>query len=100
MAIHALEEGRVQHEARDEVDDKNLLLTGEVSSEQVVRLLRACRGTQYHCAPHHVAREVDVHVFKPQARLEPKGDRRRWYIKLYFLEPDVWFISVHESAKE
>jgi hypothetical protein len=47
-----------------------------------------------------VAREVDVHVFKPQARLEPRGDRRRWYIELYFLEPDVWFISVHESAKE
>jgi hypothetical protein len=36
MAIHALEEGRVQHEARDQIDDKNLLLTGEVSSEQVV----------------------------------------------------------------
>ena len=99
-AIRALEEGRVQHEARDEVDEKNLLLTGEVSVDQVVRLLRACQGTQYSCAPHHVVREIDVHVFKPHTRLEPKGDRKRWYIKLYFLEPDVWFISVHQSNKE
>lgn len=38
-----------------------------------------------------------MYVFRPEASLEPKGNRRRWYIKLFFLEPDVWFISVHES---
>ena len=99
-AIRALKEGLVQHEARDEVDEKNLLLTGEVTSGQVVRLLNACHGTQYTCAPHHQVTAIDVHVFKPKTRLEPGADMKRWYIKLYFLEPDVWFISVHESKKE
>jgi len=46
-AIKALKEGRVQHEVRGNVDEKNLLLTGEVSSEQVVRLLIACPGSQH-----------------------------------------------------
>ncbi len=97
LAIEAITGGRIQHEVRDEVDEKNLLLTGEVTPEQVVRLLKGCRGTQYQCSPHHHVREVLVHVFTPQGSLEPQGSRRRWYIKLYFLEPDVWFISVHES---
>jgi hypothetical protein len=99
-AIRAIEEGRIQHEARDEVDEKNLLLTGEVTPDQVVRLLRACRGTQYACSPHHLVGEIDVHVFAPEARIGTSADRKRWYIKLYFLEPEVWFISVHEGKKE
>jgi hypothetical protein len=37
------------------------------------------------------------HVFKPESSLEPGGSKVRWYIKLYFVEPDIWFISVHES---
>ena len=98
-AILAIEKGRIQHEVRNEVDEKNLLLTGAVSPGDVVRLLKACRGTQYSCSPHHAAREIDVHVFMPEARLQPGGDRRQWYIKLYLLEPDIWFISVHESKR-
>ena len=96
-ALRAMVEGRILHEARDEVDEKNLLVTGEVTAEQVARLLRACRGTQYECTPHHFDSSIDVHVFKPEARVEPGADKKRWYIKLYLLEPDVWFISVHES---
>ena len=98
-AIRAIEEGRIQHEARDEVDEKNLLLTGEVTASQVAKLLRACRGTQYDCTPHHVDPSIEVHVFKPETRLNPNAEKKRWYIKLYLLEPDVWFISVHESTR-
>jgi hypothetical protein len=99
-AIRAIEEGRVQHEARDAVDEKNLLLTGDVTPEQVVRLLKACRGPQYTCSPHHLVPDIEVHVFKPEARNEPAAAKKRWYIKLYFLEPEVWFISVHASTPE
>jgi hypothetical protein len=95
-AISAIEEGRIQHEARDEVDEKNLLLTGDVSAKQVIRLLRLCRGDQYTCSPHHLISNIEVHVFKPYGKLESQGEKRHWYIKFYFLEPDVWFISVHE----
>jgi hypothetical protein len=98
-AIKAIEEGRVQHELREKIDEKNVLLTGRVTPGEVVQLLRACRGTQYVCVPHHLVRNIDVHVFKPEARLRPEHGVKRWYIKLYFLEPDVWFISVHESEK-
>jgi hypothetical protein len=100
QAIAAILEGRIQYESRGDVDEKNLLLTGAVTPEQVVRLLKACRGTQYTSAPHHLVRDLDVHMFKPEASLAPGGPRQRWYIKLYFIEPDVWFISVHVSAKE
>lgn len=97
QAIRAIEEGRIQHEARAQIDEKNLLLTGDVTPAQVVRMLLACRGTQHRCSPHHQDAGIDVHEFKPEASLVPGQRRRRWYIKLYFLEPDVWFISVHES---
>jgi hypothetical protein len=98
-AIRAIEEGRIQHEARDEVDEKNLLLTGELSAEQVVQLLKICRGTQYACSAHHLMRDIDVHVFKPYGKLNAAAVGKQWYIKLYLLEPDVWFISVHEGGK-
>lgn len=98
LAIQVIQEGRVQHEARDEIDEKNLLLMGDVTIEQVIRLLKACRGTQYSSSTHHMVPDITVHVFKPEVSLGLRKDR--WYIKLYFMEPDVWFISVHKSNKE
>jgi hypothetical protein len=97
-AIEALRQGRIQHEARaGAIDEKNLLLTGDVTPEQVVRLLSACRGTQHSSGPHHQVSSIEVHVFRPEARLEATAPKERWYIKLYFTEPDAWFISVHRS---
>jgi molybdopterin-binding protein len=93
-AIKALQEGRIQHEIRAEIGEKNLLLTGVVTPTQVVALLKACRGTQHSCSPHHQAPNVEVHVFRPE--IGQGASRKRWYIKLYFVEPDVCFISVHQ----
>ena len=95
-AIEALRAGDIQHEARGDIDDKNLLETGEVSADEVVRLLNRCRGTQHSSSPHHTVASVEVHVFKPVDR-DADGTETRWYIKLYFLDPDTWFISVHRS---
>jgi len=95
LAIQALKRGHVQHEARGEINEKNLLLMGAVTLERVIKLLAACRGTQYSCSPHHMAPGVVVHIFKPEVRLGLK--KERWYIKLYFIEPDVWILSVHRS---
>lgn len=82
QAIEALKEGRIQHEARGEVDEKNLLLVGEITIEQVIRMLNACEGTQHTSSPHHIAPEVEVHVFKPEASLDSGGEKENWYIKL------------------
>lgn len=100
--IAALEAGPqfILFEDRAAGAGKNLLDTGDITPREVVALLSACRGTrdQYSETPHHVAREIPVHVFKPTLREE------RWYIKVYFLsgteelEPAV-FISVHRSGR-
>ncbi len=94
-AIEAIRQGRIQHQVRNEIDEKNLLLTGEVTTGQVVRLLNACRGDQHTSSPHHHDRSIEVHVFRPEASVAAGASKVRWYIKLYFIEPDVWFISVH-----
>ena len=85
-------------EERESRGSKNLLDSGEVSLEQVIFLLRVCRGShdQYRETPHHFVPEIPVHEFKPVRQ------GVRWYIKVYFmegveeLEPAI-FISVHKS---
>jgi hypothetical protein len=67
-----------------------------VTSDEVVRLLIACNGTQHKSSAHHQHPSIDVHVFRPEASLRDGGPKERWYIKLYFIEPDAWFISVHK----
>ncbi|WP_181427854.1 hypothetical protein [Pseudomonas mosselii] len=45
-----------------------------------------CDGSHYSSSPHHAVPAIEVHVLK----------RRGWYIKFYFIEPQTWFISVHQ----
>ncbi len=65
---------------------------GQLSDSDVIELVKKTRGNEYEVSPHHQAPEVDVHILKPFK------DNVRWYIKFYFIEPDVMFISVHESG--
>ena len=89
--IEKLKSGDIQHEARGSIDVKNLMSTGQVSTDEVIEYLKVCRGDQYSTMKHKDDNSVDVHVFKPVV------EKVEWYIKCYVLEPDVWFISVHES---
>jgi hypothetical protein len=89
--IEALREGRVESEPREAQSEKNLLAIGEVSLDEVAHLIAQCRGHEYSTSPHHLDREITVHVFKPR-----RGDER-WYIKGYILEPNAVFISVHRT---
>lgn len=84
--IHALMTGAYSHESRKGIDVKNKLATGEVSAEQLIDILKQCRGTGHSCSPHHLDKSIDVHVI----------ESRSWYIKFYFLDPDTVFISVHQ----
>ncbi len=90
-AIECLLAGQIQATNRPDVRDKNLLKTGVVTVEQVIELLKLTRGSQYRSEPHDSIAKVVVHYF------EPKQKGEDWHIKLYFLEPDCWFISVHKS---
>lgn len=85
--IKRLRNGLIQHDIdrAGDINIKNLLITGEITVAEVIELINKTKDGQYASSPHHIVTRVDVHVFRPE----------RWYIKLYFIDPDVIFISVH-----
>jgi len=90
LIIQCLEDGLVQHETRSgKIDEKNLLLTGKVTIEDVIQAIRSTKGDNFTRSKHHFDSSIEVYIFKPHT------SGRSWYIKCYLLEPDVWFISVH-----
>ncbi len=84
--IGALQNGTFQHEARAAINTKNLLQTGQVAATDICELVKRCNGTHHTQSPHHSAKEISVHVLR----------RDGWYIKIYFVDPDTIFISVHQ----
>ncbi len=95
--IDALKEGRYQHEARDAQDEKNLLAVGDVSPQEVIEILKACRGKLHRKEPHYCIVATEVHVFKSAKRI---GQWTQWFVRAYFIEQDAWFISVHPAEWE
>lgn len=96
-AIECLRSGTIQHAARDNIDEKNLLKTGAVTVDLVIKLMNATKGSEYSTTSHVDAPDVDVHVCKPMARAEGEDEKSSWYLKFYFIDPDLIFISVHKS---
>lgn len=90
--IACLLSGSYDHEIRGNIDVKNLFQCGQLTDDYVIDLIKKTRGNQYEVSKHHNAYSIDVHVLKPHK------DGKDWYIKFYFVEPDVMFISVHESG--
>lgn len=89
-AVHCLLEGAYDHEVRGNIDVKNLFATGQIDKHIVIELITSTRGDQYNCSPHHQDDSVDVHIMKPYRW------GCSWYVKFYFIEPDIIFISVHK----
>lgn len=85
LLIRALSEGRFLHEGRDQIETKNLLLMGQVTTEELLAVVRRCAGQHHSRSPHHAEPSVDVHILR----------RDGWYVKFYFVDPDTIFISVH-----
>lgn len=78
-------DGSYQHEARNDIDVKNELLTAVVTAVEVAAIIRRSNGRDHSMSPHHSDHSTTVHVIR----------REGWYIKFYFVDPDTWFISVH-----
>lgn len=78
--------GSYLHEARNEIDSKNKLATGEISAVEVAELVKKSTGNDHSKSLHHADRSITVHVIS----------RKGWYIKFYFIDPVTWFISVHQ----
>ncbi len=89
--IECLNASNIQHEARNNLDIKNLLMTGAVTPTEVASILGRSRGNEHAASPHHFDASVEVHIVKTQHA------GQSWYIKWYFLEPDSVFISVHHQ---
>lgn len=83
--LAALRNGRFLHEARREIDTKNLLLTGRITPAELAAIVSTCRGIHHTSSPHHQVPDIEVHVLR----------RSGWYIKFYFADPNTVFISVH-----
>ncbi|MBM7074267.1 hypothetical protein JQC92_19925 [Shewanella sp. 202IG2-18] len=92
QVISCIKRGSYDHEVRQNINVKNLFQCGQLSDEAVVELIKRTRGNEYEVSSHHKAPSIDVHILKPYK------DGKKWYIKFYFVEPDVLFISVHESG--
>ena len=88
--INCLKAENYQHEDRSDIESKNLLSTGEINAEEVIELAKACNGKNYETSKHHFLPNQEVHI------LIPTVAKQKWYIKFYFVEPDVWFLSVHK----
>lgn len=84
--VAALESGSYLHVSRGDIEVKNLLAIGEVGAGEVIDIIHSCDGSHYSSSPHHAVPAIEVHVLK----------RLGWYIKFYFIEPQTWFISVHQ----
>jgi hypothetical protein len=84
--IAALESGDYQHEARGEIEVKNLLATGAISATDVIGIIKRSTGTDYQCSPLHHNSTLDCHLIKSGG----------WYVKFYFVDPTTIFISVHQ----
>jgi hypothetical protein len=86
-AISALQNGSYLHDTdRSQIVTKNLLFTGAVSSNQVCDLIKRSNGQDHKSSCHHNNKTIQVHVI----------EREGWYVKFYFIDPDTFFISVHQ----
>ncbi len=83
--IQALSDQNYQFAERNNIDEKNLLATGDVSPEDVIKLIKKSSGKHHTKSPHHRIPSVSTHIIKIDG----------WYIKFYFIDPDAFFISVH-----
>ena len=84
--LTALANGSFLHEARNEIDTKNKLATGEVSAATAAELIKGSTGNDHSRSGHHADPTITIHVIS----------RKGWHIKFYFADPDTWFISVHQ----
>ncbi len=84
--IECLENGNIRHEERCSIDIKNLYAIGEITTEEVINIVKIARGNNYESSPHHYDRSIEVHIIRINT----------WYIKWYFSEPNTIFISIHK----
>jgi hypothetical protein len=87
--IDCLEQGNVSHEQRNNINIKNLLATGDITTKEVIDILKKSRGSEHQSSPHYYDSNINVHIIKTSY------SGVKWYIKWYFIAPNSIFISIH-----
>jgi len=101
-ALHAYLRGDIGlfHDERANADEKNLLEQGTVTVADVIDMARTAgggpNGQNYGASLHHNLQDWPGVTVHKVTNIQWQG--RRWYLKWFFAEPDLWFISVHSSA--
>ena len=67
--IDCLKTGSIQHEARGNIDIKNVLATGDISLIEVTHIVRSARGDEYISRPHDMDESIAIH---PSSTVQPK----------------------------
>lgn len=87
--LQCLESRNFQHEQRNNIDEKNLLATGDIDEDSIAKCIRRSTGKDHTSSAHHYDSQTEVHIIKKEG----------WYIKFYFAEIQTddftVFISVH-----
>ena len=92
--IRCLDAQAFDSDVRGAMVENNLLATGQVSAEEVKRIIGRCNGTQYTAKPMTEDPDTLKHEMKPVV------DGEQWFIRFYFVELAgdlAVFISVHKS---
>ena len=84
--IKSIIDGSIEHEMRSNIDVKNLLYSGEVTMDEIKKLISRSRGDNYESKKHHFQDDLEIHILKAKT----------WYIKWYFIDPNTVFVSVHK----
>lgn len=67
LVIRCILLNNVQHETRE--SSKNIYATGEISNDEVIKIIRNCRGDCHEKRRHHFL-NVDVHILKPKGKYD------------------------------
>ena len=88
--IEAILNGFVDHEDRKDFEKKNMYAMDQITDAEIIFVIKTSKGHDYCCEPHETKHGINVHIIKRKG-----GRYDGLYIKFYFVEPGVWFISAH-----
>ncbi len=89
--IRCVKEGAYDHEIRKNIEVKNVFISGDLSTNELIEIIKCTTGNDYQKSKYHGDNSIDIHIIKPIK------NSKKWYIKFYFFDPRTVFISVHES---
>jgi hypothetical protein len=96
--VECLEAGDFSHWPRHDLLLKNWLAVDRITRQEVIQMLRRCKGTQHRPGKQISPADSTVHEFFPV------HDGAKWYIKVYLDEEggpaviEAVFMSVHPSG--